>query len=85
MLSETSIWYYKIYEISIALYSANTGENVTQAIKDDPIKKAMVQMQGVFADPEKSRLVRKLRKARDAVREKKGRCEGIKPYGSLEE
>ena len=63
MLSETSIWYYKIYEISIDLYSANTGENVTQAIKDDPVKKAMVQMQGVFAELEKSRLVKKLRKA----------------------
>ena len=33
----------------IDLYSANTGENVTQAIKDDPVKKAMVQMQGVFS------------------------------------
>jgi len=68
----------------IELYSANTGENVTQAIKDDPVKKAMVQMQGVFAELEKSRLVKKLRKARDAVRDKAGRCEGRKPYGSLE-
>jgi len=68
----------------IDLYSANTGENVTQAIKDDPVKKAMVQMQGVFSELEKSRLVKKLRKARDAVREKEGRREGIKPYGSLE-
>jgi site-specific DNA recombinase len=69
---------------SIDLYSANTGENVTQAIKDDPVKKAMVQMQGVFSELEKSRLVKKLRKAREAVREKEGRCGGVKPYGSLE-
>ena len=68
----------------IDLYSANTGENVTQAIKDDPVKKAMVQMQGVFAELEKSRLVKKLRKAREALREKDGRCEGRKPYGCLE-
>jgi len=68
----------------IELYSANTGENVTQAIKEDPVKKAMVQMQGVFAELEKSRLVKKLRKAREAVRDKQGRCEGRKPYGSLE-
>ena len=66
MLSETSIWYYKIYEISIDLYSANTGENVTQAIKDDSVKEAM--QGGVFAELEKSRLARKLRKARESVR-----------------
>jgi len=68
----------------IDLHSANTGENVTQAIKDDPVKKAMVQMQGVFAELEKSRLVKKLRKAREAVRDRDGRCEGRKPYGCLE-
>jgi len=58
----------------IDLYSANTGENVTQAIKEDPVKKAMVQMQGVFSELEKSRLVKKLRKAREAVREQGCRC-----------
>jgi len=68
---------------SIDLYSANTGENVTEAIKDDPVKKAMVQMQGVFSELEKSRLVKKLRKARESVRERTGRCEGRKPYGTL--
>ena len=68
----------------IDLYSANTGENVTQAIKDDPVKKAMVQMQGVFSELEKSRLVKKLRKAREGIRESEGRCEGVKPYGTLE-
>lgn len=68
----------------IDLYAANTGENVTQAIKEDPVKKAMVQMQGVFAELEKSRLVKKLRKARDAVRERNGKCEGRKTYGYFE-
>ena len=33
---------------------------------------------------EKSRLVRKLRKAREARRTKDGRCEGRKPYGYFE-
>jgi site-specific DNA recombinase len=32
----------------IDLYSANTGENISQAIYDDPMRKAMIQMQGVF-------------------------------------
>jgi len=44
----------------------------------------MVQMQGVFAELEKSKLVKKLRKAREAVRERDGRCEGRKPYGHSE-
>ena len=34
----------------INLISANTGENVTRAITADPMKKAMVQMQGIFAE-----------------------------------
>ena len=66
---------------NIDLVSANTGENVTQAIKDSPTKKALVQMQGVFAELDKSLLVRRLQKARDKARKDKGRCEGQLPYG----
>ena len=60
-----------IYLVSkgIDLISANTGENVTQAIQDDPMKKAMVQIQGIFSELDKVLLVRKLRKAREKVRE----------------
>jgi DNA invertase Pin-like site-specific DNA recombinase len=68
----------------IDLYSANTGENVTQAMNNDPVKKAMVQVQGVFSELEKSLLVEKLRKSREAVRKKEGRCEGRKPFGYFE-
>lgn len=42
----------------------------------------MVQMQGIFAELEKSMLVAKLRKAREAKRAKTGRCEGAKPFGT---
>ena len=72
-----------IYLVSkgIDLISANTGENVTQAIQDDPMKKAMVQIQGIFSELDKSLLVRKLRKAREKVRDEKGKCEGRKRYG----
>ncbi|MCK4793967.1 MAG: recombinase family protein, partial [Desulfobacteraceae bacterium] len=72
-----------IYLVSkgIDLISANTGENVTQAIQDDPMKKAMVQIQGIFSELDKSLLVRKLRKAREKVRDEKGKCEGRKHYG----
>jgi site-specific DNA recombinase len=72
-----------IYLVSkgISLISANTGENVTQAIQADPMKKAMVQIQGIFSELDKSLLVRKLRKAREKVRDEKGKCEGRKRYG----
>ena len=48
------------------LISVNTGENVTLAITADPMRKALVQIQGIFAELEKSLLVQKLRKAREA-------------------
>ena len=43
--------------------------------------KAMIQVQGVFAELDKSMLVAKLKKAREAKKAKTGRCEGRKPYG----
>jgi DNA invertase Pin-like site-specific DNA recombinase len=72
-----------VYLVSkgIDLIAANTGEVVTQAIQDDPMKLAMVQMQGIFAELEKSLLVKKLRKARDRKRKRTGKCEGRKHYG----
>ena len=72
-----------IYLVSkgIDLISANTGENITQAIQDDPMKKAMVQIQGIFSELDKSLLVRKLRKSREKVRDEKGKCKGRKRYG----
>jgi len=72
-----------IYLVSkgISLISANTGENVTQAIQSDPMKKAMVQIQGIFAELDKSLLVKKLRKSREQIRQEKGKCEGRKRYG----
>jgi len=72
-----------IYLVSkgIDLISANTGENVTQAIQQDPMKKAMVQIQGIFSELDKSLLVNKLRKARERIRQEKGKCEGAKKFG----
>ncbi|MGE4505623.1 MAG: recombinase family protein, partial [Desulfovibrionaceae bacterium] len=62
------------------LYSARTGEDVTQAISSDPMQKALVQMQGVFSELEKGMLVRKLKAARDRIRAGKTKCEGRKGY-----
>ncbi|MFH2064490.1 MAG: recombinase family protein [Pseudomonadota bacterium] len=68
---------------NISLIAANTGEDVTLAISEDPMKKAMVQIQGIFAELDKSLLVKKLRKARDNKRAKTGKCEGRKSYSEI--
>jgi DNA invertase Pin-like site-specific DNA recombinase len=65
---------------NINLISASTGENVTHAAASDPMRKAMIQMQGVFAELEKNLLVKKLRNGRAKRREKDGKCEGRKSY-----
>jgi len=68
----------------IRLISATTGDDITESINCDPMRRAMVQIQGVFAELEKNLLVRKLKKARARVRKQKGRCEGRKPFGYRE-
>lgn len=65
----------------VTLINASTGEDVTQAINDDPMKKAMIQIQGIFGELDKSLLVRKLKKAREAKKRAAGKCEGIKRFG----
>jgi len=66
----------------ITLVAASTGRDITADMKSDPMLKAMVQVQGVFAELDKSLLVRKLTKARELRRKQVGRCEGRKPFGS---
>ena len=68
----------------ITLFSASTGQNVTEDMKTDPMLKALIQIQGTFAELEKSLLVAKLQKARKLKREKTGSCEGKKPFGYYE-
>lgn len=73
-----------LQENGIALYSASTGQNITDDIRDDPMRAAMVQVQGVFAEVEKKLLVRKMKKARDEKRENGGHAEGQLPFGAKE-
>ena len=47
---------------------------------DDPSRKAMRQMFGVWAEYEKVMLVLKLRAARERIKAKTGKCEGNKGY-----
>ena len=69
---------------NIDLIAANTGENITNAIESDPMRKALVQIQGIFGELDKSLLVRKLRNAREKIRQQEGRCEGPKPFGTID-
>jgi len=55
-----------------------SGDDLTDT--SDPMKKAMRQIAGAFAELEKARLVAKLRGARERKRDANGKCEGRKAY-----
>lgn len=65
----------------LTLISANTGENVTEAMMGDPMRRFLVQLQGLLAEMDKNMIVAKLSKARQRKRTNEGRCEGRKRYG----
>jgi len=63
----------------ITLISARTKQNITAEITADPMRKALIQIQGIFSELDKAQLVKKLRTAREEKR-KIGKCEGRKSY-----
>lgn len=65
----------------ISLIAADTGENITDAVIGDPMRRAMVQIQGVFAELDKNLNVDRLRKGRERKKSLAGRAEGRIPYG----
>ena len=71
----------KLAQHEIALVNCVTGEDVTASLSDDPMRKALIQIQSVFSELEKSRLVSKLRRAREAKKRETGKCEGRKAFG----
>ena len=71
----------KLAQYEITPINCITGEDVTAALSEDPMRKALIQVQSVFSELEKSRLVSKLRRAREAKRDKTGKCEGRKAFG----
>jgi DNA invertase Pin-like site-specific DNA recombinase len=71
----------KLAQHEIKLISCSTGEDVVAAMSDDPMRRALIQIQSVFSELEKSRLVSKLRRAREAKRQQNGKCEGRKAFG----
>jgi DNA invertase Pin-like site-specific DNA recombinase len=54
------------------------GDDLTDS--DDEMRVAMRQIAGVFSQLEKTRLVKKLKAARDRKRRENGTCEGRKPH-----
>jgi site-specific DNA recombinase len=71
----------KLAQHGITLINCVTGEDVTASMSEDPMRKALIQIQSVFSELEKSRLVGKLRRAREAKKEATGKCEGRKAFG----
>jgi len=68
----------------LTLISADTGEDITAAMMGDPMRRALVQIQGIFSELDKNLLVAKLRKARQRQKELTGKCEGRQLYGEKE-
>jgi DNA invertase Pin-like site-specific DNA recombinase len=65
----------------ITLISADTGEDITAAMMGDPMRRALVQIQGIFAELEKNLLVAKLAKARQRRKERVGKGQGRHAFG----
>jgi DNA invertase Pin-like site-specific DNA recombinase len=65
----------------ITLYAANTGENVTEAFTDSPMRRFLVQVQGCVAELDRSQTIVKLTKGRAAKRASGGKAEGRYPFG----
>lgn len=60
----------------MALYAARTGENVVEAMQADPMRRAMAQIQAVFAELEKNMQLMRMNRARDAIRASGRKCGG---------
>ncbi len=65
----------------LSLISANTDEDITAALMGDPMRRALVQIQGIFSELDKNLLIAKLAKARQRKKELTGKCDGRKAFG----
>ena len=61
----------------------SSGDDLTET--NDPFKIAMRQIAGVFAQPEKARLVAKLKAARDRKRATGTKVEGRKSHREIDD
>lgn len=65
----------------LTLISADTGEDITAAMMGDPMRRALVQIQGIFSELDKNLLVAKLAKARQRKKDLTGKGTGRHAYG----
>lgn len=65
----------------IQLIACDTGENITEAMNGDPMRKALVQIQGIFHELDRAVLIRKLAAGKKRKRDRGERCDGKKPFG----
>lgn len=73
---------YDLLARGLTLYAGNTGENVTEAIEVSPMRKFLVQIQGLLNELDRSQTIFKLNKGRQRVREAGGKAEGQYAYGT---
>lgn len=67
----------------VAVIEAESGSDLTANDPDNPTGTLIRQILAVIAQFEKTSIVAKLRKARARMRAETGRCEGVKPFGTL--
>ena len=65
---------------NLTLISASTGENITEAMMGDPMRRALVQIQGIIAELEKNMLLHRTKRGRERIRLRDGKCEGRYSY-----
>lgn len=68
-----------LIRLGVRVVEASSGTDLTD--ESDPSRILIRQVLGAVAQHDKTCLVGKLRKARNRVRARTGRCEGRKPYG----
>jgi len=71
----------KLASSGVSLWSATTGEDVTASMLEDPMRRALVQIQGVFSELEKNLVVRRLSRGKALKRKSGGRVDGLPAYG----
>ena len=78
MVQETILADFKKHDIE--LKSATPGED--DLCGEDPTRTLIRQILGCFFEYERKMIESKLRAARQRMKVQKGRCEGVKPYGT---
>lgn len=73
----------KFRKLGVLVIDAESGSDLTANDPDNPTGTLIRQILAVIAQFEKTSIVAKLRKARTRKRAETGRCEGVKPFGSL--